>query len=417
MIHETAETCSIHGTMDDREIEAMSGPDLFDTLLRIHGAETLGREYVFVRLARMNVAGHLDYSEISRILQQIRRRADWFGVWMDASQRHQSLAAAAEALEAWASAGDGYLRASLCAHWASLYAPGNLKSVAHQRSVELYLAGSNWYQPSCQRVEIPFGDDVLPGYLRRGNPDASHSIVIMLGGADTNKEELHHWSTQFARRGLAVLAMDGPGQGEHAARYGRLTMRLDDYHAAVSAAIDWLQTHISSGQTQRFGLFGNSLGGYLALDAAMRDGRIGAVISNGGFCDGASMASWPDGVMNAFASCLGITDFDQIRHHLREHLDLTRVPGDHRPSALVVHGGREDLTDEAESRRAAELVDGTLVVIPDGWHTCTNRDHLMSPLFGDWVMRALRGDVTGGFREVRIEDERGYATLFGEGNN
>jgi 2,6-dihydroxypseudooxynicotine hydrolase len=395
----------------------MSDPDLFDTLLRIHGAETLGREYVFVRLARMNVAGHLDYSEISRILQQIRRRADWYGVWMDASQRHRSLAAAAEGLEAWASAADGYLRASLCAHWASLYAPGNLKSEAHQTSVELYRAGSDWYQPSCQRVEIPFGHDVLPGYLHRGDPDASDSAVIMLGGADTNKEELHHWSTQIARRGLAVLAMDGPGQGEHAARYGRLTMRLDEYHVAVSAAIDWLQTHISSGQTQRVGLFGNSLGGYLALDAAMRDDRVGAVISNGGFCDGASMASWPDGVLSAFASCLGITDFDQIRHHLREHLDLARVSGDHRPPALVVHGGREDLTDEAESRRAAELVDATLVVIRDGWHTCTNRDHLVSPLFGDWLMRALQGDVNGGFREVRIEDERGYATLFGGGSH
>ena len=63
----------------------MLDPDLLDTLLRVHGGEVLGRNYVFVRLARMNIAGHIDYSETSRILQSIRRKADWYPVWMDAS--------------------------------------------------------------------------------------------------------------------------------------------------------------------------------------------------------------------------------------------------------------------------------------------------------------------------------------------
>lgn len=52
----------------------MPGPDQLDTLLRVHGGEVLGRNYVFVRLARMNVAGHIDYSETSRILEAIRRK-------------------------------------------------------------------------------------------------------------------------------------------------------------------------------------------------------------------------------------------------------------------------------------------------------------------------------------------------------
>ena len=100
----------------------MNAPDLFDTLLRLHGAESLGREYLFVRLARINIAGHVDYSEISRILTSIRRRSQWFGVWMEASARHESLARSAETIGATASAADGYLRAALCAHWSTLYA-------------------------------------------------------------------------------------------------------------------------------------------------------------------------------------------------------------------------------------------------------------------------------------------------------
>jgi 2,6-dihydroxypseudooxynicotine hydrolase len=390
----------------------MAAPDLFDTLLRLHGAEALGREYVFVRLARMNIAGHIDYSEISRVLGGIRRKADWARQWLEASERHQGLAVSAGLRGAHVSAGDAFLRAALCAHWASLYADESQKTMAHQRSLELYAAGARWYEPPSVRVEIPFGGDVLPGYLRRFPADSERAVVVMLGGADTNKEELHHWGTQFTRRGFAVLVVDGPGQGELSARYDRLLMRFDRYHEAISTVVDWVQADRKGLDGDRIGVFGNSLGGYLAVDAALRDERVGAVISNGGFCDAASMSRWPDGVMRAFASCLGMDDRAEITSHLREHLDLGMVPVAHRPPALVLHGGREDLTDEDESRRAAQVAGGTLVIVEDGWHTCTNRDHLISPLMTDWMDAALTGRTRSGFTEVRIMDDRGYHSLF-----
>jgi len=390
----------------------MAGPDLFDTLLRLHGAEALGREYVFVRLARMNIAGHIDYSEISRVLGGIHRKADWVSQWMEASDRHHALAVSAELRGAHVSAGDAFLRAALCAHWASLYADESQKTMTHQRSLELYGAGARWYEPPSVRVEIPFAGDALPGYLRQFPSDSECPVVVVLGGADTNKEELHHWGTQFARRGFAVLVVDGPGQGELSARYDRPLMRFDRYNEAVSTVVDWIHAEGIGLDGERIGVFGNSLGGYLALDAALRDKRIGAVISNGGFCDAASMSRWPDGVMRAFASCLGIEDRADIANHLQEHLDLARVPVAHRPPSLVIHGGREDLAEEDESRRAAQAVDGTLLVVEDGWHTCTNRDHLISPLMTDWMDAALTGRTRSGYTEVRIRNDRGYHALF-----
>jgi pimeloyl-ACP methyl ester carboxylesterase len=394
----------------------VSGPDLFDLLLRLHGAEFLGREYVFVRLARLSVAGHLDYSEISRILQAIRRRADWLPVWMQASDRHAALASAAERAGSGASAGDGYLRASLCAHWGSLYAQGDERTSAHRRSLELYRAGLVHYDPPAQVVEVPFEGDVLPGYLRRPAGFASPvPVVLMVGGADTNKEELHHWGTEITRRGMAVLPFDGPGQGEHAGRYHRLVMRFDDFHRAVSAVLDWLSDHAGDLGLDlgRVGIFGNSLGGYLALDAARRDPRVGAVISNGGFCDAASIDRWPDGVISAFQSCLGIDDPAEALRNVRQNLDLVSVPAINQPRALIVHGGREDLSDEAEARRAAQTMEGGLVVVEEGWHTCTNRDHLVSPLFGDWLRAALAGEVGPGYKETRARDETDYGRLVG----
>lgn len=390
----------------------MAGPDLFDVSLRIHGAEELGRNYIFVRLARMQVAGHLDYSETSRILERIRRKADWVPVWMDASDNHADLAEAAANHGADASAGDGFLRASLCAHWASLYATGTAKSDAHARSLELYSKGAGWFEPPVQRVEVPFSGDVLPGYLRVPRSVERPRLVLMIGGADTNKEELHHWGTQFTRRGFAVLPFDGPGQGELSARYDRLKMRFDTFHRAVEAVISWVQENHPEIDAGRVGVFGNSLGGYLALDAGIRDERVQAVICNGGFSDARSLDGWPDGVVKAFSSCLGIASDDEVREHVRDHLDLRKVESTNRPISLVIHGGKEDLSEEGEARDAARLVDGTLAVVTDGWHTCTNRDHLISPLLSDWMGAALNGQLPSGFREIQLTEERDYASVF-----
>ncbi|MPZ68191.1 MAG: alpha/beta hydrolase [Actinobacteria bacterium] len=386
----------------------MKGPDLFDVMLRLHGAEHLGRNYQFVRLARMQIAGHLDYSEISRVLDTITRRTEWFSMWMAASERHRSLAHAALAGGGYASAGDGYLRSALCAHWASLYAVGIDRSTAHRSSLELYAAGAPYFEPPSERIEIDFDGDVIPGYLRLPRNVERPKVVLMIGGADTNKEELHHWGTQFTRRGLAVVPFDGPGQGELAARYGRLTMRFGSFHRSVSAVIDWLEAGDRDLDLGGIGVFGNSLGGYLALDAALRDPRIRGVICNGGFCDAASIDAWPEGVVHAFSSCLGLETTDVLAH-VREHLDLTEVPTSNQPSALVVHGGREDLSDIEEARRAARTMNGALVVVEDGWHTCTNRDHLVSPLFGDWMVRSLASAKSAGCSETIMSDERGYA--------
>lgn len=387
----------------------MAGPDLFDMLLRVQGAEELGRNYVFVRLARMNVAGHIDYSEISRILQQIRRKADWVPVWAAAAEKHAKLAEAAERTGGTVSSGDGFLRASLCSHWASLYAVGTAKGAAHHRSLELYAQGARWFEPPSHRVEIPFEGDALPGYLRVPANVERPKVVLMIGGADTNKEELHHWGTEFTRRGLAVLPFDGPGQGELSARYERLTMRFDTFHRAVASIIDWIQVNHPELDTGTVGIFGNSLGGYLALDAAIRDERIDAVISNGGFHNAGSLNTWPDGVIKAFSSCLGIDDAAEVKRHVKEELNLGAIDQTHSPAALVVHGGQEDLSTEDEARAAATTVDGALIIVEDGWHTCTNRDHLVSPLFADWMSAALHSQATPGYREIRLQGEDDYA--------
>jgi 2,6-dihydroxypseudooxynicotine hydrolase len=46
-------------------------------------------------------------------------------------------------------------------------------------------------------------------------PNASNNpVLIMAPGLDSTKEEIHAYEEPFLARGIAVLAIDGPGQGE-----------------------------------------------------------------------------------------------------------------------------------------------------------------------------------------------------------
>ena len=51
------------------------------TWIRLHGAEHLGTRYVVVRLARMEVTGPLDFSDIQRILHQVVDFRSWYTAW------------------------------------------------------------------------------------------------------------------------------------------------------------------------------------------------------------------------------------------------------------------------------------------------------------------------------------------------
>src|SRR5205823_6322024 len=69
-----------------------------------------------------------------------------------------------------------------------------------------------------ERVEIPFAGKSLPAWLHlphRQATDERFPAVLVIGGLDTNKEiqvALH--GDRLLARGMAVLALDGPGQGE-----------------------------------------------------------------------------------------------------------------------------------------------------------------------------------------------------------
>ncbi|MEW9551543.1 hypothetical protein AB0H75_24450, partial [Nonomuraea sp. NPDC050783] len=82
-------------------------------------------------------------------------------------------------------------------------------------------------EPDARRVEGP-------GFTGRLRGPAGAPTAVVVPGLDSGKEEFHDLAAALLRRGLAVLAVDGPGQGVLAATS---TVRAD-YHRVVGRVVD-----------------------------------------------------------------------------------------------------------------------------------------------------------------------------------
>ena len=109
-------------------------------------------------------------------------------------------------------------RAALCWHWGKFVFVDHPdeQRAAHDRAVACYRSGAAGLQPPAMRVTIPYDDTSLPAYLRLpATAAAAKPVVIMLPGLDSTKEELQANAEYMLARGLATIAVDGPGQGFH----------------------------------------------------------------------------------------------------------------------------------------------------------------------------------------------------------
>lgn len=130
-----------------------------------------------------------------------------------------------------------------------------------------------------ERVEIPMGKHTIPGWLHYPPVgQAPYPVVIMLPGMDTFKEELvWAYGDKILERGMAALAIDGPGQYE--ARLRGLKITPDNFADAGKACLRWIDSR-GDLDPQRIGLFGRSFGSYAAtvMANAIADRLLGTAV-------------------------------------------------------------------------------------------------------------------------------------------
>ena len=124
-------------------------------------------------------------------------------------------------------------------------------------------------------VEIPYEGGSVPAVLHLCPSEAPAPAVVFIPGMDNTKE---NWpnplANEFHKRGMHVLAIDGPGQGEALERgiYVNATNHVD----AARASFDFL-SHRDDVDERRIGIAGRSFGTFWSMRAAADEPRFAAV--------------------------------------------------------------------------------------------------------------------------------------------
>lgn len=335
------------------------------------------------------VANGVDMNDFFRITGNIEHWNDWCAAWSGWGKMHAELAVEAERRGFYRSAGDHYRQAATMYHFGKflfVHQPNELRT-AHEETVRLYRRGLPYYDYPGEPVAIPYENGAsIPGILRKPYHVPNPPVVILVPGLDSVKEELHGYGDDYLRRGMAVLAIDGPGQGEmefgHPIRY--------DYEVPVRHVLDYLggQPGLNS---NRVGLMGVSLGGYYAVRAAAFEPRLKGVVA---VATGYRLAEYfdnqPDLTQDAFVARMKVPNRDAARVELSK-FDLSGPIGHLRAPLLVVMGRRDRLfpAESNEQMVAASNGRAELLMYEDGNHVCNNIPYKYRPEQTDWMSRHL----------------------------
>ncbi len=330
----------------------------------------------------------LDYNDFARTTARIEKWDDWCREWCVTGDVHAKLAHKAEAKGNRLSAGEAYIAAALCYHFAKFLFQDHHDEYmgAGYKSIATYAHGLKLLDPAAERLEIPFDGAMMTGVLRRPSGADHPPLILLLPGLDSVKEEFFYWEGVFLKRGLATFTLEGPGQGECGYQ---LHIRAD-YEAAASVALDALEKRTDIDLT-RVGVAGVSLGGYYAVRSLAYEPRIKAAVENCGPWNlGECWAQTPGLTRAAFQYHSGAGDEAEARQRAGRLSLEEAAPRIKRP-LLVIHGQLDRVVPYEQAIKLAKAVGdkAELALFESGNHVCNNIPYVYRPLTADWLKEQL----------------------------
>ncbi|MBT4116272.1 MAG: alpha/beta fold hydrolase [Rhodospirillaceae bacterium] len=202
-------------------------------------------------------------------------------------------------------------------------------------------------------------------------PDASNgpipAFVILHGfGANKDSGSVPAMATLLTNRGYASLRLDMPGVGDSGGVVGRLVCL--EQVAVARRGIDYLESRAEI-DSARIGVAGASFGAAVSIYTGGADERVAAIISSGGWGNGARKAKLqhpPPAAYDKFITMVeegrkkvaaGETmmvprfDIVPIPEHLRGNLDITSLMEFHVETAIGIFDFRpEDMVGKISPR-------------------------------------------------------------------
>lgn len=388
-------------TPEEDLIRVEQAYERMNQLWKLHGPAAVGSVYQFPQ-PRAAVMG-MDHGEVDRVISGIETffawgtNHDWIQQWTEAGHAYAERARDAQTAGRLATAGKTWRLASTCYFFGwyihNHFVPIPARDAAQQLCIDAYRSAAPLLVPPCERVDVPFKERSLPGYLRlpQGSTETGRwPLAIVIGGANSTKEENHPLTSEFLQRGIATFAYDGPGQNEFLLSGGS-PLRVDLYDESLRTVVDWLQRDHRI-DSDRLALFGRSGGGIVALHAAAAEPRLKGVVAHpGSFAWSPYTCVAPDvlTVPMELARWLGASSFRDLRGLMERELTLEPVIADLHVPTLLINSRQDGMFPWSEAELVKERAPAPVETAYFDTKAHGGPPTLSWPLAADWVAQQL----------------------------
>jgi len=142
----------------------------------------------------------------------------WLELWENKANRYISYAQSGEKQDNFDTACELYLLAAQCyfAGYLINFSSIDDKRKVYQKFSELYYKASRYFNSIVEKIDIPIDQSLsIAAYLHLPvDINFLNGCVVFYSGLGSCKEEMHVTAQAIARRGIAVLVPDMPGNGE-----------------------------------------------------------------------------------------------------------------------------------------------------------------------------------------------------------
>ena len=341
-------------------------------------------------------------ADFAAIRQRVQKMADIGPAFEAVARRREAKAKAALEAEQPVTARDNYFMAAV--HWGAAqwpYDQNDETNIAYnQKKRECYGKYAELADHRVEAVWIPFADKVVPAWFHLPPSYKGGRIpsVIAIPGMDSFKEvNVTLYGDRWLNRGIAVLAIDGPGQYE--APILGTYFSVENWVAAAKPVFDWLAARAEI-DADRIGVTGTSFGSFFGTVLTASEPRIRACavmsVCHEPGCHTIFQEASPT-FKKRFMYMSGIADeakFDEFRKTITWEGHAEKI----KAAYLCVAGEAEELSPLEHSERLVRTVKGPkrMVVYQDSRHSvgnvpAANLGPFPPGLVADWMADRLAG--------------------------
>ncbi|MGW1678586.1 alpha/beta hydrolase family protein [Saccharopolyspora sp. NPDC002376] len=307
------------------------------------------------------------YDAVTGGLTSIR---DWPGAFVGTGQEHLARAERSQAV-------DAYRDAALWFHFATVLPNPDLDE--HAAAASASAEALRCAEPEAEHIVAP----EFAGILRR--PATRAPVVVLIPGMNSGKVEFMTIADNLLSRGVAVLAIDGPGQGELATT----SFWEPAYQKVIQRALDAIADR-SDVDGQRVAAMALSMGGYLGALAAAHEPRIRALVS----VSGPSALDWDQLAPYVVDTFTLRTGSPAAARDFADRINAAEIAPRIDQPMRVIDGGLDVIPGVTNAEPLAQAPNAEYVLIPEGNHLLENVRWKWLPDAADWLVdRVIR---TGG---------------------